>query len=284
MKVCEVPPSVPPEALPTPSPQKVSKKMLYSVIGLIVIVAVASIVALIYFMPTGEAIMIPLGVNYSVGEEMKYNLTMSMTMSMPGMSQTVTATANITMEILSFDGTNYTIRCTAEMYTPAYSSVLYTVRINKTGHILEFAGLPGEAQQIYQSFVCMPGFGSYFARDQMKVGESYQIPLNISVSGVSILGNVNYRISEAANKTFPYVGLCNVFRMDIGANNVQGTATSGGTTINMVLNLNGYTYMEYETCIPIEVSIQETVTASSMGQTMSMNMNMQMRLVEHSKP
>lgn len=290
MGVSEAPstktPSVPPETLPPPPPppQKVSKRKLYSVIGLIAIIAIASTLAVVFFMQTGEAITIPLGMNYSVGEKMTYNLTMSVSMSAPGMpSQTATATVTIQMEILSFDGTNYTINYTAEMHTPTRLSFSYTVKMNKTGYILEFTGLPSDAQQIYQSMVGIPGYGSYFAKEEMKVGESYQIPLNVSISGVNILGTVNYRISEAANKTFPHVGLYNVFRMDVWASNVQATVTSGGITMNMVMNLNGYAYMEYGTCIPIEVSIQETITASYMGQTMNMNMNMQMQLTEHNK-
>jgi len=118
----------------------------------------------------------------------------------------------------------------------------------------------------------------------MKVGESFQIPINMTTAGINILGTLRYGISGIANITFPNIGLCNVFKMDFSATNVQAAATYDSTTINVVLNMNGYIYMEYGTCLPIEFSIQETATASYQGQTMGMNLNMQMRLVQHSKP
>jgi len=158
-------PAVPPEAPPPPQPpQKISRKALYSAIGLIAIIAVASVIALMYLMPTGEAATIPLGMNYSEGESMTYNLTMTMTVSALGASYTQTATATIQMEVLSFDGTNYTIRYTMEMYSPTYSHFSYTVTMNKTGHILNYTDLPSEFQETYSLLAGMPGYGTYFPR------------------------------------------------------------------------------------------------------------------------
>jgi len=283
----EIPNAPPPEMLSPPPPpsQKTSRKALYSVIGIIAVVTIVVAIVFMYFLPLGGATTVPLGINYSKGEAMTYNLTMTMAVNAPGMPQynfNETATAIIQMEVLDFDGTNYTIHYTMEMYQPTYSSS-YTVTMNKTGHILNFSGLPYDVQQMYSSLTGIPGYGSYFPREQMRVGESYQIPLNLSISGVSILGNVNYRISEIANKTFLNIGQYHVFRMDVSANNIHGTGTSDDTTINIVMNLNGYAYMEYGACLLLESNIQETVSMSQMGQTMNMNLSMRMQLMEHHK-
>jgi len=285
MRMNEIPapsetPSVPPEVPPTPPPPKpkLFGKKLYLVIGLVAVVAVASAFTFIYLLPRGEAAIIHLGLNYSVGEKMTYEVAITMS----GMGQSISQTGTISMEVLSFDGVNYTIRQKLVFQSQEFS---YTVKMNKTGHIIDYSEFPPEFQQTFSSFIGMPGYGSYFQKEVVKVGESWQIPLNIQTEGFSLEGMVNYRLSEVRNITVP-AGTYNAFRMDITANNIQGTyfgAADSGGAVNLVLNVNGYGYLEIGTSCSVEFNIQESVTSPYMGQTVSMNITMRVLLTEHTK-
>lgn len=267
---------IPPEAMPPPPPpKKLLGKKLFLVIGLIAVVAVASVLALMYLMPKGLGASVSLGMNYSAGEKMTYDVAITIS----AMGQTISQSGTITLEVLSFDGVNYTIRETVHFDT---QQVSFTVKMNKTGHIIDFANLPPEVQQTFSSFASMPGFGGYFPRTTARVGESWQIPLDLHVGQFSIEGTVNYGISGITSITVP-AGTYTVVRMDMTAVNIHGTYSSGGTTISMVMSMNAYIYMENATCLPVEFNIQEAATASYSGQTVDMSMTLQIRLKEHIK-
>jgi len=204
-------------------------------------------------------------------------MTYEMTMTMNMMGQTYTQTGTISMETLSLDGEIYTIRQTMQFQGQQFS---YTMKMDKTGRLVDYSGLPFQSQQMSYSFIGMPGFGSYFPKAEMKVGESGQIPLSMSSSGYTMTGTVYFRVSETRSVTVP-AGTYNAFKMEITAPNIQVNYGQPGATVNMVVNLNGYQYLEMGTCRPIEFNIQETVTGTSMGLTYSMTMTMQMRLVQH---
>jgi len=283
MKICEtsIPPETPPappSEMPPPPPKRFGKK-LYLAIGLIAVIAVVSAVTFTFLLPsTGLGAPVPLGLNYTPGEEMTY----SMTITMSSMGYTQTATGTTTMEILSFDGENYTIRQTVHMLTPVSSEASYNLTIDKMGHIINYTGLPSSTQSL--TSLGMPGFGSYFQSNQTKVGENLQTPINMNISGIIIDGTVNYRVSEIKNMTVPGCGIYQVFKMETSANNIHATGQSSGVAVNMNMNMNGYSYMEYGTCRLIEFSIQESMTGTSAGTTMSMSMTMQMHLTEHIRP
>ena len=203
MRVNEIPtPSEIPsstEVPPPPPPKKLGKKV-YLIIGLIAVAAVVSTFLLIFFLssgsspgsPGGTGSAIPLSLNYSPGEKMTYEMRFSM--NYMGYTQNVTGIA--CMEILGFDGENYTIKETVQIQSPYPSENSYTIKMDKMGRIIDFSGLPPELQQMFSSFASIPGFGSYFPKEQAKVGDSWQIPMNIATSGFSIDGIVNYTLSE----------------------------------------------------------------------------------------
>jgi len=272
----EIPTSsgIPPEVPSAPPPQrKLFGKKLYLIIGLIAVITVVSALTIMYFLPRGLGAKISLGMNYSVGEKMTYDVTITIS----AMGQTITQQGTIKNEILSFDGVNYTIRQTVRVESQEFS---YTFRMNKTGHILDFSSLPPELQQTYSSIMGIPGFGSYFPRNEARVGEGWQIPINIHEGQYSLNGTMYYGVSGVANITVP-AGTYEVFKIDIVAANVIGTYQSSGTTVNMALSLSAYGYLENATCRPIEFNIQVAATASTTGQTVSMSIAIQIRLREH---
>jgi len=266
---------IPPETVPPPPPKKLLGKKLFLVIGLIAIVAVASVFALMYLMPKGLGAPVSLGMNYSEGEIMTYDADITIS----AMGRTVTQSGTIKLEILDFDGVNYTIR---ETVSSDSQQVSFTIKMNKTGHIIDFSNLPPEVQQTFSSFVGTPGFGGYFPRTMARVGESWQIPLDIHAGGFSMEGTGSYGISGITSITIP-AGTYTVFRMDITAANIHGTYSSEGTTVSMVASMSAYVYMENATCVPVEISVQESATVSYSGQTVGMSMTILIRLKEHTK-
>jgi len=271
-------PEIPPQAQPPP-PKKPFGKKLYIIIGLIAVVAVASAFILINFMPKGLGATVSLGVNYNVGEKMTYQVLITMSM----MGQTVTKNGTISIEVLSFDGENYTIQEKVRVDSQDFS---FTVKMNKTGHIFDFtgpgdsAGLPQEFQQIYSSLSSLPGFGSYYPRLTARVGEGWQIPIDTQILGLNLSGTINYGISGVTDITVT-AGTYKVFRIDISAINIHGIYQSSGVTVHLFATMNAYAYVENATSTPIEFNIQESVTASAMGQTVSMSMTILVRLKEH---
>lgn len=220
---------------------------------------------------SGEGATIPLSMNYVEGEGMTYSITITIS----GMGQTYTQTATMHMEIVNFDGQIYTIHYDMNMQG---QSLEFTIKMDKTGYVIE--GLPPELQQYYGAFTSIPGYGSYFPKPEMRVGESFQIPLNLDISGIHMTGTMDFRISELTTKTFSNIGTLRVFKLEVSAPNIQATYQG----FNMAVNLNGYGYYEYGTCLPVECVIQESISLAYGGQTYTMNLDMQMRLTEHNKP
>jgi len=280
MKICET--SSPPETLPPP-PKRFGKK-LYLIAGLIAVIAVVSAVTFIFLLPsTGEGAPVPLGLNYTPGEEMTYSMTI--TTSGTGVSRT---DAGITsMEILNFDGENYTMELNFQTLTPSSGVASYTIKMDKTGRIIEYSGFSPEME--FFMFAGIPGCGSYFQKDQVNVGESFQTPIYISSVGfranVSIDGTANHRISEIKNTTIPNCGTYRVFKTEIAADNIILGDESSGTAASLHINIDGYMYLEYGTCRLIEYNVQESVIFPYMGQPpIIVIVTMQLRLTEHVKP
>jgi len=192
---------IPPEVVPPSPPKRLLGKKLFLAIGLIAVVVVASVFALMYLMPKGLGAPVALGMNYSAGEKMTYDIDITISAGW----QTFSQSATIILEVLSFDGVNYTIRETVQFDS---QQVSFTVKMNRTGHIIDFANLPSEVQQIFSSFVGTPGFGGYFPRTMARVGESWQIPLDLHVGQYSIEGTANYGISGITSITVPAGAYC----------------------------------------------------------------------------
>jgi len=123
-----VPPPPPPTSV---EPTRKSRKKLYALLGIVLIAVLISVVVITFFVPRGLGETIPYGFNYAVGEKMVYDLSMSVNVGGQSMSETGT----ISMEVLSFDGDNYTINETASFAVQGMpqQEVSFTMRMNKFG-------------------------------------------------------------------------------------------------------------------------------------------------------
>jgi hypothetical protein len=270
----EVP--TPPETLPEAVKPRFGRK-LYLVIGLVAVAVVvtASIIVFTQFLPSAKGEIVPVGFNYSVGEKMTYEFSITM----EALGNEVSQEAILGMEVQSFDGENYTIR---ETMTFASQEISLTVRIDKMGNVIDFIDLPSEFQETYSSFLGVPGFGSYFPKEEVRIGESWKIPMDMELIGMDLEGTINYKLSKITSVTVP-AGTYDVLHVEIKPSSFAATYSEGGISFHMDLNMDGYLYLKNATCHLIEFRVNESATITAEGQTQSMEMTLQMQLIEHIK-
>ena len=264
----------PPEAPPEAVKPRFGRK-LYLVIGLvaIAIIATASIIMFTQFLPSARGEAVTLGLNYSVGEKMTYEINVTITMET--MDTEVSQEATWEMEVQGFDGENYTIRQTMTFDQQEFS---FTMKMNKTGYIVEYIGLPPEFEQTFSSFLGVPGFGSYLTEEEVRVGESWEIPFDMELPSIDFNGTISYELSEITSVTVP-AGTYEALKINVEGSDLR----MEGMDFNVTYNINGYIYLEKATCRLIELRFDQSTTMTVMDQTQSMEMTIQMQLIEHLK-
>ncbi len=260
-----------------PQVSKVLRKKWYLLTGLIVIIVAAF----------GAWLMVPaevvaLGINYSQGEKMTYEIDMSMKM----MGQEFSYTMTIQIEILDKEDGTYTMRqtFTSDLLNQTFS---LTVKINETGHIVEFLDVPPEFQQTTSSLSFMPGNGFYFPKEEAKVGDSWQIPIDMQTEEFNLTGTINNKITETRRITVP-AGTYDVFKLEFTSSEITMTykpppELNMTELIEIGMTMKGYEYFEKGTCLTVEAKFEQTTSMSMMGQTITMSMTLHMRLTEHTR-
>jgi hypothetical protein len=269
-------PTVDSEPVAVPGQPRRFGKKLYVLFGVVAVVAVVSAVAFLFFIPRGLGEIIPYGINYSVGEQMTYDIAINMSSG----GQTVSETGTLSIHVLSFDGENYTVNETMVVVVQGISQeTSFTMNMSKTGYITDFSGLPAEAQQTYSMFMSMPGFGGFMNKTQARVGETWRIPLSMGNSTFGMGGTVNYRFGDIENITVP-AGTYKTFKMEISTE--EAYVSSGSTSVG--LNMNGQICLEYGTCRLVDMNMEETMSGSGTGQTSSATVTIHTTLVQDTQP
>ena len=267
--------STPPEAPPEAVKPRFGRK-LYLVIGLVAIAVTvtASIIVFTQLLPSAKGEPVTLGLNYSDGEKMTYNI--SITTEAMGME--ISQEGTWEMEVLSFDGENYTIRNTMTFDQQVSS---YTMKMKQTGYVIEYIELPLDVEQMFSSFSCVPGFGFYFTEEEMRVGESWKIPIDIETPWMDLEGTISYKLSKITSVTVP-AGTYEALKINIKSSGLR--ATMEEMDFHLTSNINGYIYLENATCHLIELKLDQSITMSAMGQiSQTMTMTMKIQLIEHLK-
>jgi hypothetical protein len=277
------PPGSPPAT--TAQPAVKSRKKIWIAAALIAILAVSGVSAIVILTRPGilqSGQSVTLSYNYNVGQKMTYN--MQLTMSIPGQG-TQTQTATVSEEILDFDGTTYTIQTVAS--SPGSGEQTNVMRMETSGRITDYGSTPLSIQQTFNSLFSMPGFGAYFPKQQVNVGEAWTVPIDTSILGLNTHGTATNTITEitsvtAAGQTF------NAFKNTINSQMQLTTADPSGSA-SLSLTYTGYDHMEKGTCTLLDFTMDAsaTVTATSQSQTTplteTMTMTMSMTLTDFSR-
>jgi hypothetical protein len=156
------------------------------------------------------------------------------------------------------------------------------MEMDKSGRITDYGNMDSTVQQTFNSLFSMPGFGSYFPRQEAKVGETWTIPLDTSVLGLSTQGTVTNKITETKSLSTP-AGTFDAFKTEMTSQMQLTTNDPSGTEGSLSLTANGYSYMEKGTCTPLDFQVNLSITITSSGQTQTLTASMSMKLMDYNR-
>jgi hypothetical protein len=269
-------------------------KKLYAAIA----VAAIAVIAVALLIPQGAAI-ISLNVEYTVGERMVYdvtetvamqisNSTMGSALGLGGSNNTLTMNSTTTVDVVDFDGETYTLNHTASMDLLGHPfSFSYLERVNKTGYSTIL--LPGATQALTNEVSTgTPILTGLLGKSEVKVGESWEIPLNPNNASIGMTGSLTLTFKAIQDITVP-AGTYRVFRVDMASNDLGlntnvASPYGGNTTVSTTMSISGEYYVEFDTGRQIEYNMQMTVQSQAMGVSTTTTMSGSTTLVQHIKP
>ena len=259
-----------------------------------------AVIATALLTPRGIAI-IPLSVNYTVGEKMIYNTTETMTTQVYNTTvaagqtgptpSTIGYNSTESVEVVDFDGEYYTLNHTVtlimEQWSPMPFSFVETV--NKTGFSSYFSSVGTQRLVFNASSDPLSSYSfisALLARPEVKVGETWQVPMSTGNPSFGITGNLTVTFGGIQDITVP-AGTYEVFKIDFSSNNLSmnlnfppnATGTNVPTTLNM--SISGQKYLEYKTCREIESNIEMTHSYEVGELNVYCNCSSQTKLVQH---
>ncbi len=269
-----------------------SRRRLYALGGIIAVIIVASAL----FVPQALGSSIELGLNYTVGEKMTYATTNTVTNQMSNTSINVettplTQTYNSTgvHEILSFNDEAYTIKLTitSELNGKPLSIPITTNTTTKTQYYNNL--LPAGSPAFFLNASSNPTIEAYLTKSQVKVGESWQIPVSTGNVSLGLTGEITLKFSSIQEITVP-AGTYQVFVVELSSKDLtmhispDNGVISASTLDNSILQLNGRTYLEVGTCRVIKSELTQQTTIQQTGVTGSSTIYTEKTLTEHIKP
>lgn len=304
-KINAVSPGTVSPAEPAPNPQgpkRFSKKHLV----IIAAVAIIVVVAVALMIPQGAA-SIPLTVNYSVGEKMVYDTSVSVGLNFGnsssalsgllgsnGNNSNLTSTGQEILQVLSYNDPYYTINQTISMNLPGDSSSPLSISnvetMDNTGCTTFLANFGGGSD------ASSPASEYYLAqlldKSEVKVGDSINVPYPTMPGNLSSLfqisGGLTLTFKGFQDLTVP-AGTFKVFRVDISSNDLTMTMNSpalqsSGYNMGITANLNFQLYYEYGTMRLIQSTMTENAQLESSIFNYSIAYGIDMTLNQDVKP
>jgi hypothetical protein len=258
-----------PEQLPEQSPAKRgSRKKFYVALGSTVTV----LILLFAFMlaPQGSANVIPLDVEYSVGEKLTYDLNVKLTLGLGNASSVNEADLGLTIEILALDGDTYTVNYT--IIVPRDNPNINLTDPNATSRVLQLqksemvtliALLPIVLQADADNQNATPLLTGVFDKSEARVGDTWQVPLNSQGSSSNTFETLTVEFLGIEDVSVA-AGTFRVFGVNLSSS-YQGTQNGASVTAELTVQ----THLEYETCKQIQSNLQLTMTSQTSGITYS---------------
>lgn len=231
-------------------------KKLY--IAVAAIIAIAVILTAVLLVPSSNADVISLGVHYSTGEKLTYDVTTSTSSQSGNSSTNLSAQSTLTIEVVSLVGDTYTLNYTTTTSSLGYSmTTSRLMQVQETDMVNLLTLLPVALQQYTTSTNSSnPIETAIFNQTQAKVGDEWQIPLTATVSSFVPASEINVKFVAIQNLAVQ-AGDFKVFRIDFSQTNpVQDQARS----LSVNFDVSGQSYLEMGTCKQIQSTVDLTLT------------------------
>lgn len=227
-----------------------NKKIVIAIV-LVAIIAGAGLVAYILFPPSDEETGYLLRLNYNVGDKLGYSMDMTMKVENQSLEQ---REYKIEMEVLGFDGENYTIKQT--IIEGPRDSFTGIIKVNQTGHVIEYIDCSSEYLSMTFTVSDMALLRIILSSEKVEVGENWEVPIDIEFpeiefTGMSILGTQKYTLSEVTNETIEL------------EYETSFVVTAYAT---VTINANGTILLDAVTCNLVEITYFGTTKAGYEGQ------------------
>jgi hypothetical protein len=247
-----------------------NKRSLILGLTVVTIIAAISIYALFLSPMLGVgAKATELKLDYSVGEKMRYEMDVEMQM----FDTTISEKAMLEMKVQNFDGENYTIRYSILAGNEENS---FTLKINETGNLVDQNELPQDLDEIFSYLPLMPGFGSYLTGEEVKVGDSWEIPFD--VPEMNFEGKMSFLVTELGKVDVP-AGTYDVFKISVESSDFNIESED----VKVDLEMDGFLSLEKGTCNLVNLDLTLTLKTNLENQSGIIDMNFKMTLIEHLK-
>ncbi len=266
---------------PTIQAKKRFGKKVYIAISAIVIIAV--IVVAVLLVPPGNADVITLGVHYSPGEKLTYAITTSTSSQYGNTSTNLSAQSTLTIEVISLNGDTYNLNYTTTSSSLGYSFTTSRQMEVKQTDIVNLLTLLPVALQQYTTNSTSPMETAVFNQTTAKVGDTWQIPLNIPGSNSTQM-EITVKFVDIQNLAVK-AGTFKVFRIDFSQTNPNVQQNSKNLPLNLNYAVSGTSYLEFGTSKQIQSTLELTMT-SLLGITSNSNTTISFTstLTQDSKP
>jgi hypothetical protein len=249
----ETPPTPSPAEQPVvqaPSKKRFGKKLFIAFAAIAIIVVIVAAVLLI---PPSNADEISLGVQYSAGEKLTYDITTSMTTHGENSSSNLVSQSTLTVNVVSFDGETYTLNYTSSTSDGDYSysnSQLIDVKASEMITVLALLPIGIQFADVDTNNT-NPFMTAVFDQSTAQVGDTWQIPLTTGEPGYSQTENLTVTFKAIQDLTVP-AGTFKVFAIDFST--ITQASSSSLSSVN--IDFTGQSFLEYGTCKQIQSDLQ----------------------------
>ena len=243
---------------PVQAKKRFGKKLYVTIAAIIVIIVIVSAVLLV---APSNAEVISLGVHYSVGEKLTYDVTTSTSSEIGNSSSNLSAQSTLTVDVLSFDGNVYTINYTTTSALGGYSmTTSHLLEVQQSDMVNLLTLLPVALQQYTNDNSTSPVETAIFNQTQAKVGDTWQIPLDTPASTSAPASELTVTFAVIQDLTVK-AGTYKVFKIDFSAQ--TNTQENQNTFLGQNFDVSGQSYLEFGTCKQIQSTLLLNMTSST---------------------
>ena len=237
-----------------------NQKKLYALLA--IALAAIIVVAAVFFVPQSSANTISLGVHYTEGEKITYDITIALSSDSSGASASVSANSTVTVEVISIEADTYKLNFTTTTDSLGLSTTTSKILEVKESQMVTALALLPVAFQQYTTIdnTSNPLLTAVFDQSTAKVGDTWNIPLDSTGSSGARADNLTVTFKAIQDLTVP-AGNYNVFRIDL-ATNMEESQSNGALSGDITVQLTGQCYLETGSCKQIQSNL---VLAMSMS-------------------